>query len=469
MLMKSARLLFRTSLLAAIVMGASSCGGGGESDSSSRGPSTAPPIEITPPGNRAPVVLQQLEDNTVQQGANIRYSRMSQAFSDPDGDRLTLSVSSNDPSFATARLSGDVLIVTGVQAFDTGAVTITVTARDPDGLTATQTFAVRVGASGNGPGAPGNGPGAPGNGAPVVSRQLPDGTVQQGANIRYSRMSQAFSDPDGDRLTLSVSSNDPSFATARLSGDVLIVMGVRAFDTGAVTISVTARDPGGLTATLTFAVRVEAPDNRAPVVSQELEDSTVQQGANIRYSRMSQTFSDPDGDRLTLSVSSNDPSFATARLSGDVLIVTGVRAFDTGAVTITVTARDPGGLTATLTFAVRVTPPPDLWGAISVGNLFPNCANRALGYSYDEPDRRTAIANALSDCRSYLFGGGTSCNDTISWRNSCAAYAAGDRCGGYQAGGDSTRAAAERRALSECARITGNCRVRISLCTSNVR
>ena len=329
-------------------------------------------------------------------------------------------------------------------------------------------FSTRGNAGGGGGGGDG-GSGNPGGGnqAPVVAQRLTDGTVQQGNTLRYSRISGAFSDPDGDRLTISASSNATRFATVMVSGDDLVVTGVEAFTTGAVTITVTARDPSGLTATQTFAVLVTAPDNGAPVVRGSFGDGTVEEGEEITYSSISRQFSDPDDDRLTFTAESSHPSYATARISGDTLYVRGVQSFTSGSVRITVTARDPGGLTASATFSVRVSAPPDLWAAIAVGETEQNCRSSAAGYAWDYSSRGSAERDALSQCRS--GGGNCLSGRVVSWRNGCGAFAEGDSCGGGWTGGHDSRSSAERQALSLCREETRNCSVVRSICTSNVR
>lgn len=306
-----------------------------------------------------------------------------------------------------------------------------------------------------------------GNQAPVVAQRLTDGTVQQGGTLRYSRISGVFSDPDGDRLTITASSNATGFATVRVSGDDLIITGVQAFTTGAVTITVTARDPSGLTAIQNFAVLVTAPDNGAPVVRGSFGDGTVEEGEEITYANISRQFSDPDGDQLRFTATSSHPSYATARISGDTLHVRGVQSFTSGSVRITVTARDPGGLTASTTFSVRVSAQPDLWAAIAVGETEQNCRSSAAGYAWDYSSRRSAERDALSQCRS--GGGNCLSGRVVSWRNGCGAFAEGDGCGGGWTGGHDSRSSAERQALSLCRQNTQNCSVVRSICTSNVR
>ena len=66
---------------------------------------------------------------------------MSQAFVDADGDALTYTVSSSSPQVVTALVAGARVRLT---AAGEGTATIRVTATDPGGLSATQSFTVTV-------------------------------------------------------------------------------------------------------------------------------------------------------------------------------------------------------------------------------------------------------------------------------------------------------------------------------------
>ena len=89
--------------------------------------------------------------------------------------------------------------------------------------------------------------------------------------------------------------------------------------------------------------------NRNPVVRTTIADANIDEGQSLTYSLPSY-FSDPDGDTLSYSAQSNSTRYVTARVSGSQLTVTGVRGFTSGAATITVTARDPRGLSVQLRF-----------------------------------------------------------------------------------------------------------------------
>ena len=374
------------------------------------------------------VGISDVSNLTVGQSRTIGVSNR---FSDPDGDRLTYSARSNQTDFVRASISGSTLTITAVQAFTTGAARITVTARDPGGLTAEISFDVR-GAAG-------------GNRSPVVRVGISDVSNLTVGQSRTIGVSNRFSDPDGDRLTYSARSNQTDFVRASISGSTLTITAVQAFTTGAARITVTARDPGGLTAEISFDVRGASPGNRAPVVSQRLTDGTVQQGDTLRYRRISQAFSDPDGDRLRITASSNATRFATARVSGDDLIITGVQAFTTGAVTITVTATDPGGLTARATFAVRVTAAPRQWGYYAI---FPsNCTgNGRYGLSYNSgyPDQASANDALRSVCNSR-----GRCPTGDTFQNTCVGVAVWDGCG-YAVRFASSAASARNSASAAC-------------------
>ena len=66
-------------------------------------------------------------------------------------------------------------------------------------------------------------------------------------------VSQAFADPDGDALTYAVSSSAPRVVSVLAAGARVTLTAVAE---GTATIRVTASDPGGLTVTQTFSVRV---------------------------------------------------------------------------------------------------------------------------------------------------------------------------------------------------------------------
>ena len=273
--------------------------------------------------NRAPVTASAIPGQTVHSGEMVGVD-VSSNFSDPDGDSLSYEAVSSDPD-ATAGVAvyGDTVAISGVAR---GQATITVTASDQGGLTATQVFQVVVP-----------------NRAPVVASAIPGQTVHSGEMVGVD-VSSNFNDPDGDSLTYEAVSSDPATAGVAVFGDTVAISGVAR---GQATITVTASDQGGLTATQVFQVVVP---NRAPVVASAIPGQTVHSGEMVGVD-ISSYFSDPDGDSLSYEAVSSDPATAGVAVYGDTVAISGVAR---GEATITVTATDPGGLTATQVFQVVV-------------------------------------------------------------------------------------------------------------------
>ena len=279
------------------------------------------------PANQDPVPVGTIDAQTVTVGESEAVD-VAGNFSDPDGDDLIYTAASSDDAVATVSVLGAVVTVAGVAA---GSATVTVTATDPGGLTATQTFGVTTV--------------VPANQDPVPVGTIDAQTVTVGESERVD-VAGNFSDPDGDDLIYTAASSDDAVATVSVSGAVVNVAGVAA---GSATVTVTATDPGGLTATQTFGVTVTA--NQDPVPVGTIAEQTVMAGESATVD-VAGNFSDPDGDDLIYTAASSDDAVATVSVSGAVVTVAGVVA---GSATVTVTATDPGGLTATQTFGVTVT------------------------------------------------------------------------------------------------------------------
>ena len=285
-------------------------------------------VTVNARGNRSPTTVGTISSQTVTVGSSTTVS-LGGYFSDPDNDTLTYTATSGYTSRATVSVSGSTLTINGVA---TGIAQISATATDPGGLTATQTFIVTVNAQGNR--------------APVAVGTIPAQTVDVGSSTTVS-LGGYFSDPDNDTLTYAATSGYISRATVSVSGSTLTINGVA---TGIAQISATATDPGGLTATQTFIVTVNAQGNRAPVAVGTIPAQTVDVGSSTTVS-LGGYFSDPDNDTLTYAATSGYISRATVSVSSSTLTIAGI---DVGIARITVTATDPSGLTATQEFIVTV-------------------------------------------------------------------------------------------------------------------
>ena len=189
------------------------------------------------------------------------------------------------------------------------------------------------------------------NRPPTVAGTLPDRSLAVG-DVLDVDVSQSFNDADGDRLTYDASSSLRDVVTVEAAGASVTLTAIGA---GTATIRVTATDPGGLSATLSFTVTVgpgnqpPEPVGALPPLTMEVDDAPVTVDA-------AGAFRDPDGDRLTYGANSSRPAVAGVSVSGSRVTVT-PRA--PGSATVTVTATDAGGSsgTATQSFGVTVLQP----------------------------------------------------------------------------------------------------------------
>lgn len=333
------RLVRPLALLA--VTWAAACGGDG---------GTTDP-EPAPQPNRPPVASGSIPAQTMTAGESVAVS-VGGLFSDPDGDALTFTAISSNAGVASVALSGTDLTITAVAA---GSTTVTVTARDPSGLSIAASGNVTVMEPNRAP-------------VPVVP-VAPALTAIVGDTLNVD-VSPFFSDPDGDALTYSATSANASVATVTVAGSVVSAAAVGA---GSTTLTVTATDPDGLSGSLSVPVTVEP--NRPPETTRDSLPSLSIQERNSETVNVASYFTDPNGQALTYTAESDDPGVATVSVSGSTLTVTAVAI---GTATVTVTATDPYDLTASLSGTVtvieRVNQAPEVQGRI-------NDISRSAGWS----------------------------------------------------------------------------------------
>lgn len=291
----------------------------------SSAPSLTPQITatITEGPNSAPVFDGALSDANVGVG-DTRRIRV--AFSDPDGDPVTLTVSSSNTSVATVAMgNNDVYEVTGVSA---GQAFITLTLRDNKGATTERTVIANVTSQ---------------NQPPVFTTAPSDTRVEVGS---ATSVAFAFSDPDGDTVAATATAANSSIATASVSGNQIQVVGNSA---GSTTVTVELDDGRGGIAQASFTVNVSA-SNQDPVFTVPPADVAVAAGES---QAVSMTASDPDGDTLVVIATSSAPGVASVSgVSASGFTVTGVAA---GAAVITINLDDGHGGSAQDTVSVTVT------------------------------------------------------------------------------------------------------------------
>ena len=297
--------------------------------------------------NRAPTAVGTISDKVLAFGGGAVQFNAKQYFSDPDGDALTFySIShSNDAAISITGYGNWDVKITPKAA---GSASVTIVVRDPGNLEASQSFSVKV------------------NKGPEASGTIPNGTAAIGGDAHTVDVSSYFTDANNDTLTYTITtdfSTPDTIATVTLSGSTVTVTPV---SVGTVTITVTATDPQSQSATQTYTVSVWQP-NRAPITVGTISDQKLKVGGSGVTISLAQYFNDEDGDTLTYVATAVNPSIALphAGAPGSVTL----NALAVGSTSVTFTASDPDGLTATQTFNVKAYNGPETVGAISDATL----------------------------------------------------------------------------------------------------
>ena len=290
--------------------------------------------------NRAPEASGTISPQTVRIGDAHTIIDISDKFTDPDDDTLAYTVETSNPGVLTLQRVGSEITLLPWRA---GSATITVTATDPDGLEATQTFSVTVL------------PSTPTtvNRAPVAEGSIGEQSLYVSSFSTTIDVSDNFRDPDGDTLTYSATSSNTRVVTAEYIDNSRIRITPEA--NGSATVTVTASD-GSFTAKQTFSVTVSTlliRPNRAPKPEGTISARTMTVGDASTTIDISDYFRDPDGDTLTYTVTSDDADVVSVQRTGTSSVR--LTPEGDGSATVTVTASD-GSQSVTQTFSVTVNP-----------------------------------------------------------------------------------------------------------------
>lgn len=297
--------------------------------------------------NEVPILIFPADNQTISPGADLNYTLPPVMFIDDGQFTLSALVSNGDPlpawlmfDPATGSFSG-----TPSQA-DLGGFAVTVTATDLSGQTASDSFGISIEPSGNS--------------APVAVGMIGDQIVDSGDALSVVLANGLFTDADNDILTLTatLANGDPLPSWLSFNANTATFSGTpMAQDEGVLAVRVISTDPSGESANLDFSIQIDSPAPGAPVTDNPFADQTAVEDVPFNAILPANTFSDLDGDTLTLSatLSNGDPlpswlSFnaATGSFSG-----TPAQA-DAGIHSINVTATDPSGLSTTDIFTVTV-------------------------------------------------------------------------------------------------------------------
>jgi hypothetical protein len=289
------------------------------------------------------------------------------SVTDESPSTVTISVNTSNSSIASATVGGSGSSRTiAVTAGSAGSATITLTATDAGGNTGTRSFAVTVTSGGGGGGGGGGGTGGVGNIGPVIS-PLADQTVAP----KSSTGEIPFTITDESPATVTVtgaSSNDAVIPDAHVlitgTGRNRTLVVVAGSVEGTSTITITARDSGGLTDIEQFTVTVgtggSSGGNQAPLI---FGIGQRQLATNSSTGVIPFTVKDEQPSTVTITVVSSSKSDIVSRSdvfiggSGSRRTFEALTGNTPGRVVITLRAQDAAGLTGQQTVVLTVVRP----------------------------------------------------------------------------------------------------------------
>ena len=308
-------------------------------------------VEVAIAGvNDAPVVAMAIAAQQSDEDAPYSFTVPANTFTDIDnGDTLSYSAKLADGSALPPWLSFDpatqTLSGTPVND-DVGTIAVTLTATDADGAVATQVFVLDV---------------ANTNDAPIVGTGIAAVQATEDSAFGFVVPPASFKDVDvGDTLTLSASlaTGAPLPAWLNFDAATQTFSGMPLNDNvGAFSVTVVATDEAGASVSQDFVLSV-ANTNDAPEVADAIAAVAATEDSSFAYAVPATAFKDIDaGDALTLSAALSNgaplPAWltfdaATGSFSGTPLNN------DVGALSVSVSATDAAGTSASQVFALTI-------------------------------------------------------------------------------------------------------------------
>ena len=286
-------------------------------------PVVVPPV-VVPPSNDPPL-SKTIPDASLQVG-DTKMLTLSRYFTDREGDSLTYSAVSDKPAIAAVTVpdADSMIMITAVAA---GKAMITVTADDSTNDAVGQTFYVTVTEVTEDP---------PPNERPT-SMRIPDVPLRVGGMATVI-LSNSYRDQDGDELMYTAQSRDPMIATVT-EPDADSMITITAVGVGEAMINVTASDGKSTPVPETFMVTVKATINAPPSPRTGITTDVSLVVEGMTNLKLSNYFTDAEGDSLTYTADSSDDAIATVTepAADSMIMITAVAA---GEAKITVTASD---------------------------------------------------------------------------------------------------------------------------------
>ncbi len=339
------------------------------------------------PSNTAPTLVAAASDVIIDEDVALAFALPGNMFSDIDGDALLITANLADGSALPSWLTFNAGQFTGTAPLNyNGVIDIAVTASDGVSLVSDQ-FRLTISAI---------------NDAPVASIALLARHFAEDQLVSFDLPAGAFTDVDGDSLSVTATLGDGSVLPQWLTFDGTRFSGTPPVNfNGVLEIAVTAAD-GSASASQSFNLIIDA-SNDAPELVSAIADVVSLEDTAVNFVLPAGMFADLDGDALTLSATLADgnPLPAWLSLSGGIFTGQPPANFN-GVLDIVVSASD-GGANANDQFRLTINPVNDAPVVLSaladvhVGEDMPVDILIPLATFGDADNAELAVSASLSD------------------------------------------------------------------------
>jgi hypothetical protein len=288
-----------------------------------------------------PVLTTQTLAQTWKLGQAVNFTLPSNTFTDPQAQKLSYSAKLSNgaalPSWLTFNSTTGTF--SGTVANTATAFSVTVTATDTSGLSASETFAVAT----------------PPPTAPALTAQTATQSWKLGQAVNFTLAANTFTDPQAEKITYSATLSNGTALPSWLSFNATTgtFTGTVPNTATGLSIKLTATDLGGASSSETFSVLTPAS---APTVTAATAAQSWTTGQAVNFALASNTFSDPQHETLTYSATqANGAALPTwLRFNGTTDTFSGTAPAAATSLSLKVTATDSSGLSVSESFAVNV-------------------------------------------------------------------------------------------------------------------
>jgi hypothetical protein len=276
----------------------------------------------------SPPVVSDIPDQAVEEGKPFISIKLDDYVTDPNNTDVEITWSVSGNVNINVVISGDHIATLSAKDPNwNGSETITFTAKDPDGSSASDSAKFTV---------------TPINDPPFVS-DIPDQIVDEGKPFANIKLDDYVMDPDNTdaQITWSVTGNIN--LNIAIGADHITTITAKDSEwNGTETITFTAKDPSGLSASDVARFTVN-PVNDAPVVS-DIPDQTIDEGKSFANIKLDDYVTDPDDTDAYIAWSVTGNVNINVNIVDRVAMISAKDPGWGGSEIINFIAKDPGGL-----------------------------------------------------------------------------------------------------------------------------